>query len=211
MALTIYYSPMSSAVRAIWALEELGIPYEKQRLHLDKGEQKSPDYLKVNPNGKVPALADGDAKMFESIAILIHLGQNYGVEKGLWPKAGTPESGEALSWTIWGVSELQPAILSYAMHTTERRFSFPKDQWHAPTAEAAKKSWTTLMGILDARLAGREWVVGGSFTLCDLAIASGVGFGAMMAGLPLDAHKNVAAWLARCQARPANARAMTMQ
>jgi glutathione S-transferase len=210
MAITVYYSPMSSSTRAVWALEELGIPYDKVRVHLDKGEQKKPEYLKINPNGKVPALVDGDVTMFEAFAIILHLGERYGVEKGLWPKPGTRERAEALTWSVWAMTELQPAVVSYAMNTTERRFAFPKEQWHAPTAEMARKNWTHLIGILDARLQGREHIVGPSFTFCDVVVASLMGFAVMMAGLPLEGHANVSAWLARCQQRPAMGRAMSM-
>ena len=78
MAITFYYQPMSSAARVHWALEELGIPYEKVKVDLHAGDQKKPDFLKVNPHGKVPALVDGDARLFESAAIILHLGDKYG-------------------------------------------------------------------------------------------------------------------------------------
>lgn len=211
MTITLYYSPMSSSTRATWALEELGIPYEKKRLHLDKGEQKAPDYLKINPNGKVPALTDGDVTMFESGAIIFYLGETYGVEKGLWPKAGSAERAEALTWAVWGMTELQPAVVSYAMHATDRKFAFPKELRHAPTVEASLKTWHHLTGILEARLAGREYIVGGGFTFCDLMLAGLFGFAMMMAGMPLEDRPNVAAWVARCQNRPAMMRAMAMQ
>jgi glutathione S-transferase len=211
MPITLYYSPMSSATRALWALEELGIPYEKVRLHLDKKEQKTPEFLKINPNGKVPALVDGDAKIFEAVAIILHLGERYGTEKGLWPKPGTTDRAEALSWTIWAITELQPAAVNYIAHTSDRAFAFPKDQQHAPSAELSKKQWAHLIGILDARLEGREYVVGSTFSFCDLVVAGLVGFATMMGGLSLDGAKNVAAWAARCQQRPAMGRAMSTQ
>lgn len=211
MSITLYYSPMSSATRVVWALEELGIPYEKVRLHLDKKEQKAPEFLKINPNGKVPALVDGDAKIFEAVAIVLHLAERYGTEKGLWPKPGTTERSEALAWTIWAINELQPAAVTYIMHTSDRAFAFPKDQRHAPSAELAKKQWAHLIGILDARLEGREYLVAGSFMFCDLVLASLIGFATMMGGLSLDGAKNVPAWAARCQQRPAMGRAMSMQ
>jgi glutathione S-transferase len=210
MAITLYHSPMSSSSRVVWALEELGIPYERVRLHLDKNEQKAPDYLKINPNGKVPALVDGEVKIFESIAIVLHLGERYGVDKGLWPAPLSAERAEALSWTIWSTTEVQPAVVSYVMHTGERRFSFSKEQRHQPTVQMAKKSWEDTTSILDDRLGGREWLVGGRFTFADLALGSVMGFATMMAGLSLDGRANVQAWTARCQQRPAFGRAMSI-
>jgi glutathione S-transferase len=95
MSLTFYYSPMSSATRIHWALEELGIPYDKVKVDLAAGDQKKPAYLALNPNGKVPLVVDDGTPIFESLAILIYLGERYGVEKGLFPP-GWAERGEAL-------------------------------------------------------------------------------------------------------------------
>jgi len=209
MPLTLYYWPMSSASRVLWALEELGAPYEKVRLNHEKKEHKAPDFLKINPNGKIPALVDGDVKMFESIAILIYLGEKYGVEKGLWPAPLSAERAEALTWMMWGTTEVQPAVVSYVMHTGERSFSFPKEQRHPPTVDMAKKSWEHLTGILDDRLGRREWIVGSRFTFADVALAGTMSFATMMAGLSLEGRANVQAWIGRCHQRPAFGRAMS--
>src|SRR6266545_4462922 len=98
MALIFYYAPMSSATPVYWALEELGVPFEKVKLDLRAGDQKKPEFLKINPNGQVPALVGDGTPMFESVAILLHLGERYGVDKKLWPAAGTPERMGAMSW-----------------------------------------------------------------------------------------------------------------
>ena len=88
MSLTFYYTPMSSATRVHWALEELGVPYEKVKMDLAAGDQRKPEYLALNPNGKVPLLVGDGTPIFESLAILLHLGETYGVEKGLFPAPG---------------------------------------------------------------------------------------------------------------------------
>ena len=211
MALTLYYSPMSSAARCLWALEELGIPYEKVRLHLDKLDQKRPEYLALNPNGKVPALVDGEVKMFESIAIMIYLGEKYGVAKGLWPKADTAERAQALSWLVWSSAELQAPIVTYVMHTGDRSFSFPKEQRHAPSVEMAKKQFDMMMRVLDGHLEGKEYVAGSAFSFADLAIFGTLGFATMMAGLSIEPYKHVNEWFGRIRTRPAFARAMSIQ
>ena len=208
MAMKFYYSPMSSATRCHWALEELGVPYEKHKVDLTKGEQKTPEFLAINPNGKIPALVDGDARVFESLAILIYLGEKYGAEKGLWPKLGTPEHGEALSWSVWGTSEALPNVLQRVIHAGERAFSLPKDKQSAHVAQMAADGWASCMKILDKRLERREYLVGKSFSLADIATGSVVAIGAMMAQLSLDGFKNVGAWAGRCQSRPAMGRAM---
>jgi glutathione S-transferase len=200
MSLTFYYSPMSSATRIHWALEELGIPYEKVKVDIRAGAQKAPEYLKVNPNGKVPAIVDDGTPMFESLAILLHLGDKYGVAKKLWPAPGTPAHAHALTWATWGTVTLGTAIFRVVSNTADR---FPAEMKNAKVAEAAKKEVDGLFAILDRELAGKEYLGGASFSLLDVAVASMVTFGRMVAGMDMSAHKNVDAWSQRCTARPA--------
>jgi glutathione S-transferase len=210
MATTVYYSPQSSAVRILWALEELGIPYEKVRIHLDKGEQKKPDFLAINPFGKVPALVDGEQKLFESCAILLHLGARYGVEKNLWAKPGTTEIAEQVSWTVWANTEVTPHVIHYMLNTSDRPWAYPADKRHPFTAEKALEMWKSQMEVLEKRLTGRDWLSGNHFTLCDLAVSGVVGMAAMMANMPVGG-KNIEAWGQRCRERPSFAKAMSIQ
>jgi glutathione S-transferase len=210
MAITLYYAPQSSAVRVLWALEELGLPYEKHRIHLDKGEQKKPEFLAINPFGKVPALVDGEQKFFESCAILLHLGARYGAEKGLWAKGGTPEIADMVSWTVWANTEVTPGLVLYMLNTSDRPWAYPADKRHPFTAEKAVEQWKSQLEVLDKRLAGRQWIAGNSFSLCDLAVSGVVGMGAMLGGMPVTG-KNVEAWGQRCRERPAFAKAMSTQ
>src|SRR5690606_32905980 len=101
MNLTLYASPMSSATPVVHALAELDVDCEIVILDLKAGEQKRPEYLAINPHGVVPTLVVDGTPLFESVAILQWLGEQYGVQRGLWPAAGTPERLEALSWSTW--------------------------------------------------------------------------------------------------------------
>ena len=204
MSITAYYAPQSSATRVLWALEELGLPYERVKLDLRAGDQRAPEYLAVNPCGKVPALVDDGKPLFESLAILIHLGETYGVERGLWPAAGTLERAEALSWSVWGTVTLGGALWRYFMATA----AFVPEAARSPgQAELAAQEWHACLRLLDQRLAGRAWTVGGAFSLVDLANASGIGWGMMMIPTDLAALPHLAAWLARVTDRPAFAAA----
>jgi glutathione S-transferase len=210
MPIHFYYSPMSSSNRVHWALEELGVPYEKHRLDLMKGDQKKPDFLAINPNGKIPALVDGDAKVFESHAILTWLGERYGEEKSLWPKAGTPERADAYSWSTWAIVNLLPAIFTYALHANDdARFVLPKEKRSTHVADASKESYESLMKILDARLNGRDFILGKNFSLADVAVVTMAMVAPMLAKLSIDAYPNVQAWVGRCMARPALGRVMS--
>jgi glutathione S-transferase len=210
MAITLYYTPMGSATRAHWALEELGIPFEKVRVHMDKGDHKKPEFLAINPNGKVPALVDGSVKLFESLAIIFHLGDRYGDAKGLWPESGTDARSEAYVLSVWAMVELQHNTFEWIRHAgSHPRMSLPKDKQVKEAADRAHAAWKHAMQLLDQRLAGRDYLLGSAFTLVDVVVASVVMIGPMMANLPIE-EKRVSDWVSRCQSRPALARATAM-
>ena len=95
MAITFYWAPRSSATRIYWALEELQIPHEKVRIDFASGDQKKPDYVALNPNGKVPLLVDNGTPIFESMAILIHLGLSYAARRKVsGPRRGRSSTGK---------------------------------------------------------------------------------------------------------------------
>src|SRR5689334_2706159 len=106
MTIKLYSWPMSSGTRISWALEELALPYAYEQLDAKKQEQRSAAMLAVNPHGKVPALVDGDLRLFESGAILLYLGSRYGAAKGLWPAAAGQKQADAVCWTVWSMTEL---------------------------------------------------------------------------------------------------------
>ena len=80
----LYGVPGSRAMRSLWMLEELGVPYENIKINFATGDTRKPDYLKINPNGHIPALQDGDVTLLESLAINLYLARKF--DKGLWPK-----------------------------------------------------------------------------------------------------------------------------
>jgi glutathione S-transferase len=203
MSLTFYYSPMSSATRVHWALEELGVPYEKVRVDLSKGEQKKPEYLAMNPNGKVPLLVADGVPIFESLAQILWLAETYGVDKGLYPAHG-PARAELLKWICWGSVSFYEAMVRLLRNTSER---FPAEEKSAAAAEGAKKEIDGYLAILDAHLAGKEWLGGSAFSLADVALGA---FFPMLGRLGVDTskHANVTAWSGRCLGRPALGRAM---
>ncbi len=203
MSLTFYYAPMTSATRVHWALEELGVPYEKVKLDLAAGDQKKPEYLAMNPNGKVPLLVVDGVPVFESLAILVYLGETYGVEKGLFPAPGVARA-EALKWMAWANVSLGDAIMRTIRNVGER---FPAEQRNAAAGEQAKKDLLELWGMVDRALEGKEYLVGKAFSFVDLAVGGFVMITARF-GVDLGAYKNVQAWSARCNARPALGRVM---
>jgi glutathione S-transferase len=96
-------SPASSAGRTHWLLEELQVPYDYQRVNTREGQTRTPEYLAMNPSGKVPFLEDGDIKLFESVAINFYLAEKYG--GSLWASA-LPERALIYQWSLWAVATL---------------------------------------------------------------------------------------------------------
>ncbi|MFT3776560.1 MAG: glutathione S-transferase family protein [Minicystis sp.] len=206
MSLVFYYSPMSSATRIHWALEEVGVPYEKVKVDLAAGDQKKPDYLALNPNGKVPLLVADGTPIFESLAILLYLGERYGVDKGLFPTDWN-ERAEALKWMCWGQATLLDAGGRIMRNTSER---FPAEQRNEKAGAAAKTDMQDLLGMLDKALEGKEYLVGDHFTLADLSLSAYLPFLSRI-GADIGPYKNLQGWMTRCTTRPAMARVMTGQ
>jgi glutathione S-transferase len=133
-------------------------------------------------------LVDESTPIFESLAILIHLGQRYGSERGLWPRLGAPAHGQALAWTVWGSSTLGNAIHHYAFGGGD--------------PQTARGEVEELLKILDGRLAPGLNMLGERFTLVDVATASVVNI-LGRTELSLDAYPQVKEWVARVSSRPA--------
>ncbi len=198
MSIVFYAAPYSSATPVSAALAELEVEHERVPVDLAAGEQKDPAFLKLNPNGKVPTLVADGTPMFEGLAIILWLGDRFGIARGVWPATDAPARMQALSWSVF-------AYVSYL--TALRRWHFAASEYTAPElrneahAAHAADELETLKRVLDGHLSGRDYLLGETFSLADLVAASVVGYG-VWTGSAVDDHAHVAAWLARCQARP---------
>lgn len=206
MNLCVYYSPMSSATRILWALEELGVPYDKVKLDLTQGEQKSPEYLKLNPNGKVPLLVADGTPIFESVAILCFLGETFGESAGLFPAPGLSRA-KAFQWMAWAGVTLGEVVSRYLRNTLDR---FPEEQRNASAAAVAKEEFSALIAILESELSRSDFLLGSAFTLSDLPAFGYAAFGKRLGMLNLEDYPNVNAWVGRCSSREALRRAQAM-
>lgn len=197
MSIVLYWYPLSSATAVACALAELGLPHERVKIDIRTGEQHRPDYLALNPNGKVPTLTVDGAPMFESLAIQLWLGETYGVERGLWPVVGTPEHLQALSWCAW-------AYVSYgAVLTRLHRSTLAEEALRSNAhADAARAELNGLLALLDTRLASQPWMLGDAYSLVDLLVGAVIGYSAYV-GAPVADHVHVQRWMGQVQARPA--------
>lgn len=197
MSIVLYWHPMSSATPIASALVELGIPHERITLDLKAGDQRRPEFLALNPHGKVPTMVVDGNPMFETLAIHFWLAGQYGVERGLWPEEGSAERMQAMSWSTW-------AYVSYGavlgrLHVATQGEEALRSEVHAA---AARSGLDQLLALLDARLAAQPWMMGAGYSLVDLIVGSVIGY-SVYVGAPVASHPHVQAWLARVQARPA--------
>ena len=198
MNIVFYTAKFSSAAPVEWALAELQVPHERVVFDLAKGPQRTPEFLKLNPNGKVPTLVVDGVPMFEGLAINLWLAERFGVEKRLWPRADAPERGVAMSFATWAYVTYGSAVIRRMFATGQRQGDAFRNQ---ALVEHSEQEIGQLQAILEQRLVDREYLIGEGFSLADLIVASSVGWAAQV-GSPVAASSRVSAWLERCQARP---------
>ena len=195
----VYGIPRSRAARVLWMLEELQVAYELVPVSFI-GDCRKAEYLKINPNGHIPALQDGDLTLFESLAINLYLARKY--DKGLWPKTVEGE-GKAYQWSIWAMTELEEPLLTVLLN----RAFLPENQRDAKKADDAAERFKTPLKVLEGQLTG-DYLGGRDFTVTDLNVASVLSW-APLGGLDLSIAPKSQAWLGRCTARAGYARLMT--
>ena len=195
MALRIYGSPMSRAFRVLWMARELGLEYDNIPLDPRAGDTRKPDYLKINPNGHVPAIVDEDYVLWELLAINLYLAKKHG---GPLAPADLAEEGTALAWSMWALTELEDNIV-----TLVQSVLMPVER--KPDAARIERATTALnspLRVLDAALAQSRYLLCNRFTVADLNVA-GVVAGLGIAKVDLGGWPNVKAWLATCTGRKA--------
>jgi GST-like protein len=195
----LFYYTSPNARKILIALEELRVPYNLVWTNISEGDQFRPDFLGINPNGKIPAIIDQDGPdgaplaVFESGAILLYLAEKFG---RLLPAAAA-KRWEAISWLAWQVSGQGPMCgqaAHFHSHAAKQGISQPY------AAERYTTEARRLYGVLDTHLAGREWIAG-EFSIADIAcfpwtrVAKGQ-------GVALEDFPNVARWSNAIAARP---------
>jgi glutathione S-transferase len=191
----LYYVPMTRSNRPRWMLEELEVPYELVRLDPKQGDNKTPEYLAINPTGKVPSLVDGEVKIFESAAIVAYLGDRF-ADRKLAPAFGSPDRGAYYQWLFFGMTTLEQPVSQYTSHTV----SLPPEKRVPHLAEDAKAAVERALTPLDQALADREWLLG-RFTGADV-IVGGTVLWASSVKL-LEGHPALGDYAKRLKERPA--------
>lgn len=154
----LYFNPQSRAVIAKWMLDECGAPYELASIDLQKGENKTPAYLAVNPAGKLPALVNGDTRLFENVAIALYLADKF-PQARLAPAIAAPERGRYLTLMVYATSQLEPAMVDEMLNV----------------ATPPQRGWTdidTARDVVERELGDGPYLFGEWFTAADIMIGS---------------------------------------
>ena len=199
MSLRIYGTAASRAARPLWVAQELGLAYEHIALPYLGGATRTPEFLQVNPNGRIPVVDDDGVLVWESMACSMYLAERFLGEGGLSLAAQThAERAEILRWTFWVVTECEKDALQFLMHAR----LMPPERRKPQLAEESLRHLAGPMRILDRHLQDRPWLAGQRFTVADICVASVMawaeGASELMAQCP-----QVSDWLQGCLARPA--------
>lgn len=192
--LTLYHAAPSRSSVVRWMLEELGEPYKLEVLNLKASDQRKPDYLAINPMGKVPTLKDGDTVVTEVAAICCYLADKYPKAK-LAPAIDDARRGDYLKWLFYGPSCLEPAMIDKALNRPP-----------APRTTAGWADYDTVMEVLRSAVTGREYLLGEQFSAADVVIGSGLRWGMLFKMVP--ELSEFVAYVERLKKRPAFQRAL---
>jgi glutathione S-transferase len=188
--ITFYHNPMSRGRIAHWMLEEAGAPYDVKILSFDKNEHKSPEFLAVNPMGKVPAIVHRGTVVTESAAICLYLADAF-PQAQLAPALDDPARGTYYRWILFGAGCIEPALI-------DRMFS--RGPVERPGA-LGYGSYDDTVNALERAVTPGPFILGERFSAADVYIGSEIGWGIMTKGL--EARPAFEAYFARCSERPA--------
>jgi glutathione S-transferase len=200
--LRIYGIARTRAFRVLWVAQELGLAYEHLPIEIRDANPNVADYLKINPNGRLPAIEDDGFVLWESLAITMYLAKKHGLGR-LYPEALEGEA-RTWQWSLWAVNEVDRGVNIWSLHAKR----LPPEERNPKALADALKVLEQPLRVLEATLADRPYLLGEAFTVADLNVAA-----VMSRALAMDwtAAPRVGDWLARCHARPAAREAVALR
>jgi glutathione S-transferase len=190
----LYGFPPTRSIRALWMLRELGVDFEFVNVNLGADENRRPEFLALNPAGKLPVLVDGDFVLTESVAIVLYLAEKY-PDRGLLP--AKPEARAKVNrWLLFTATELEQPLWRIARHTA----IYPKDKRLPDEVVLARQDFQDMAAVMEAYMSGRQFLVGDGVTVADFVAAYTLDW-ANEVHL-LDASPNLRGYMDRMYARP---------
>ena len=190
--ITLYHHPFSRAAGVVWALEELGEPYELAYVDIMKGEQKTGKLVALNPMGKIPVLVDGDVVITEAAAIALYLADRYASGK-LAPRLDDPQRGTYLRWALFAPSVIEPGSLAKA------------SGWQFKPSQAGWGDYEAMVKTMESAIGDRKFLLGDTFSMADVVFGGTVRY--MLRFKMMAPNPTLGAYVERLDARPALQRA----
>ena len=194
MQMKLYEFGPTRSIRVRWTLQELGADFEPIRVNLLAGENRRPEFLKINPAGKLPVLVDGDLVLTESMAIVLYLAEKYS-HKGLLP-AGLNERAQVNRWLLFAATELEQSLWRIFRHTA----LYPEEQRLPGDMILASGEFKEMASVLEQHMQGRQFVAGDSVSVADFVMAYTLDWGNEYK--LLDGCPQLLAYMKRMYARP---------
>ncbi|HEY0943282.1 MAG TPA: glutathione S-transferase family protein [Steroidobacter sp.] len=193
--IVFYHNPQSRGRIAHWMLEEVGVPYQTELLRFDRGEHKKPQFLAINPMGKIPTIKHGDVVVTEAAAICAYLADAFPAAN-LAPATTSPARGTYYRWLFFGAGCVEPALV-------DRLFKRPPVD--RPGA-LGYGSYEDTLHALEHAVSTGKWILGEQFSAADVYVGSEIAWGMLVKAIePRPAFQE---YVARCAERPAFKRAV---
>jgi glutathione S-transferase len=202
MSLRIYGVARTRAFRVLWIAQELELAHEHLPIEIGDAGARTPEFLSLNPNGRLPVIVDGDFVLSESLAITLYLAKKYSAGK-LYPSSLEAEA-RAWQWSFWAIVEVDRGVNIWSLHAVR----LPPAERDAKLRDEALAVIAPPFRVLDASLAKTPYLLGAEFTVADLNVAAVI---SRAVDMDLSAWPNLKAWLLRCLGRPAASAALALK
>jgi glutathione S-transferase len=200
--LRIYGIARTRAFRALWVAKELGLDYEHFPIEIGDAGARSPEFLAINPNGRLPAIDDDGFVLFESLAITLYLAKKHSTGR-LYPPTIQGEA-KAWQWSLWAVTEVDRGVNIWSLHAVR----LPPAERDAAKRDEALAVLRAPFRVLDEAVSREPYLLGAGFTVADLNVAAVI---SRAIDMDLSATPHLAAWLRRCLDRPAAREALALK
>jgi len=200
--LKIYGVARTRAFRALWIAEELQLNYQHVPVEIGEAGARSPEFLALNPNGRLPLIADRDFVVSESLAITLYLAKKY--SHGVLYPAAAEDEARVWQWSFWALSEVDRGVNIWSLHAVR----LPPNERNAALRDEALKVLAAPFAVLDAAVANNPYLLGSNFTVADLNVAAVI---SRAVDMDLTAWPQLRDWLMRCLDRPAARKALALK